>query len=66
MSVYSNPWEIDAIRGIIKEVREKHSLAGKEQLISIVATEAQCCGIKCDISAPIARKLIDKNDIFVP
>ena len=66
MSVYSSPWEIDAIKGIIREVKEKHSLVDNEHLIQIVATEAQCYGIKCDISAPIARKLIEKNDIFVP
>lgn len=66
MSVYSSPWEMDAIRGILREIKEKHSLLDKDHLIQIVATEAQSYGIKSDISAPIARKLIDKNDIFVP
>ncbi len=66
MSVYSNPWEIDAIRGIIREVMEKHSLLDDEHLVRVVATEAQCYGIKCDISAPIAWNLIEKNDILVP
>jgi flagellar biosynthesis protein FliR len=66
MSVYSNPWEMDAIREIIREVKEKHSLLHKDHLVQLVAAEAQSYGIKPDISAPIVRMLIEKNGILVP
>jgi hypothetical protein len=66
MPVYWNQREIDAINGILKDITQHHTGLDTEHLVNIVAIEAQRHGIKPSISAPIARKLIEEDEIYVP
>jgi hypothetical protein len=65
MPVYCNPREMDAIKVILEEIKKQHTGLEIDQLVEIVASEAECHGIKPMISAPIARQLIEKNGFTV-
>ena len=62
MPIYFDPREIDAITRILEEIRDKHTNLDDEDLIHIVAIEAERYGIKPTISVPIARHSIEKDD----
>jgi predicted transcriptional regulator len=64
--MYFDPREIDAITRILEEIRDKHTNLDDEDLIHIVAIEAERYGIKPTISVPIARQLIEKDDFYMP
>ena len=66
MPIYFDPREIDAITRILEEIRDKHTNLDDEDLIHIVAIEAERYGIKPTISVPIARQLIEKDDFYMP
>jgi hypothetical protein len=62
MSVYCDPRETDAIRAILKEIcgLQQYSGLESEHIVQLVAIEAEKCGIKPQISEPIARMLIEE------
>jgi hypothetical protein len=61
MPARPEPWEMEAVRAILKEITDYHGIVEEEHLLHIVAMEASMQGIRPEIALPVAKSLLGKD-----